>query len=45
MSDNKKYYYLKPKEDFFTSETIVLLESMKDGVLYQYFTKVVSDEP
>ena len=34
MSDNKKYYYLKLKEDFFTSETITLLESMKDGVLY-----------
>ena len=34
MSDNKKYYYLKLKEDFFTSKTITLLESMKDGVLY-----------
>lgn len=34
MSDNKKYYYLKLKEDFFTSETITLLESMKDGVMY-----------
>ena len=34
MSDNKKYYYLKLKEDFFTSETIILLESMKDGVMY-----------
>ena len=34
MSENKKYYYLKLKEDFFTSETIILLESMKDGVMY-----------
>lgn len=34
MSDNKKYYYLKLKEDFFTSETITLLESMKDGIMY-----------
>lgn len=34
MSDNKKYYYLKLKEDFFTSEHIILLESMKDGVMY-----------
>ena len=34
MSENKKYYYLKLKEDFFTSETITLLESMKDGIMY-----------
>ena len=34
MSDNKKYYYLKLKEDFSTSETITLLESMKEGVMY-----------
>ncbi|WP_255594354.1 MULTISPECIES: phage replisome organizer N-terminal domain-containing protein [Terrabacteria group] len=34
MSDNKKYYYFKLKEDFFTSETITLLESMKDRVMY-----------
>ena len=34
MSDNKKYYYLKLKEDFFTSEDIILLESMKDGIIY-----------
>ena len=34
MSDNKKYYYLKLKENFFESETIVLLESMNDGILY-----------
>lgn len=34
MNENKKYYYLKLKEDFFTSETITLLESMKDGIMY-----------
>lgn len=34
MADNKKYYYLKLKEDFFESDTMVLLESMKDGYLY-----------
>lgn len=34
MSDNKKYYYLRLKEDFFKSETITLLESMKDGIMY-----------
>lgn len=34
MSDNKKYYYLKLKEDFFTSETITLLKSIKDGIMY-----------
>lgn len=34
MSDNKKYYYLKLKEDFFKSDTIVVLESMPDGIIY-----------
>ncbi len=34
MSINKKYYFLKLKEDFFREETIVLLEDMKDGFLY-----------
>ena len=34
MADNKKYYYLKLKEDFFESDTMVLLESMKEGYLY-----------
>lgn len=34
MSDNKKYYYIRLKENFFDSEEIVVLESMKDGYLY-----------
>lgn len=34
MSDNKKYYYLKLKENFFESDTLILLESQKDGYLY-----------
>ena len=34
MSDNKKYYYLKLKENFFESDTMILLESQKDGYLY-----------
>lgn len=34
MSDNKKYYYLKLKENFFDSDSMVLLESMQDGILY-----------
>ena len=34
MADNKKYYYLKLKENFFDSDSMVLLESMQDGVLY-----------
>ena len=34
MSDNKKYYYLKLKENFFDSDEMVILESMPDGYLY-----------
>lgn len=34
MADNRKYYYLKLKESFFDSDSIVLLEDMKDGILY-----------
>ena len=34
MSDNKKYYYLKLKENFFDSDEMILLESMQDGYLY-----------
>ncbi len=34
MSDNKKYYYLKVKENFFDSEQMIILESMQDGYLY-----------
>ena len=35
MSDNRKYYYLKLKENYFDDDSIVLLESMQDGVLYR----------
>lgn len=34
MSENRKYYFLKLKDDFFEQDTIVLLESMQDGILY-----------
>ena len=34
MSDNKKYYYLKLKEDFFESEEIKVLEAMPNGYNY-----------
>ena len=34
MSDNRKYYYLKLKENYFDDDSIVLRESMQDGVLY-----------
>lgn len=34
MADNKKYYYLKLKENFFESDSMILLENMKDGYLY-----------
>ena len=34
MSDNRKYYYLKLKENYFDDDSIVLLESMQDCVLY-----------
>lgn len=34
MSDNKKYYYLKLKENFFDTEDMKLLQAMKDGYLY-----------
>ena len=34
MSDNRKYYYLKLKENFFTEEKMVILETMQDGLLY-----------
>ena len=34
MADNKKYYYMRLNENYFDSETQVLLESMPDGYLY-----------
>lgn len=32
--NNRKYYYLKLKENFFDSDSMVLLENMEDGYLY-----------
>lgn len=34
MNENKGYYYLKLKENFYHSETMVILENMPDGLLY-----------
>jgi len=34
MSDNRKYYYLKLKENYFDEDVIVLLENQPDGFLY-----------
>lgn len=34
MADNRRYYYLKLKDNYFDEDTIVVLESMKDGMLY-----------
>ena len=36
MSDKRKYYYLKLKMNYFDKDSIVLLESMQDGILYSY---------
>ena len=49
MSDNKKYYYMRLKDNFFDDETMVILESMPDGYLYSnillklYLKSVKSD--
>ena len=34
MAENRRYYYLKLKENFYNTETMVVLESMQDGLLY-----------
>lgn len=34
MSDNKKYYYLKLKDNFYDSEEMIILQNMADGYLY-----------
>lgn len=34
MSRNKKYYYMKLKEDFFESNEMLVLQSMDDGYVY-----------
>ena len=35
MSENKKYFYLKLKDSFFSSEEMMMLESLPDGLVYQ----------
>ena len=34
MSDNRKYYYMRIKEDFYDSEEIKLLQAMNEGYLF-----------
>ena len=34
MTENRRFYYLKLKENFYNSETMLILESMQDGLLY-----------
>ena len=34
MADNKKYYYLKLKDNFYDSEALIILQNMPDGYLY-----------
>ena len=34
MITNRRYYYLKLKESFFNTDTIIVLESMPDGLVY-----------
>lgn len=34
MADNKKYYYLKLKDNFYESEQMIILQNMQDGYLY-----------
>lgn len=33
MSDARKYYYLKLKDNYFEDDPIILLESMQNGIL------------
>ena len=35
MSDNRKYYYLKLKENYFDDDSIVLLERIAHGVVLE----------
>ena len=34
MATNKKYYYLKLKDNFYESEQLIILQNMQDGYLY-----------
>ena len=49
MSDSRKYYYLKLKDDFFESDALVILESMPDGhkysnILLKLYLRSLKDE-
>lgn len=37
MSENKKYYWLKLKENFFDNDTISFIQEQKNGILYVNF--------
>lgn len=37
MAENKKYYWLKLKENFFDDDTISFIEEQKNGILYVNF--------
>ena len=49
MANNKKYYYMRLKENFFDDDSMKILESMPDGYLYSnillkmYLTSLKSD--
>ena len=34
MTENRRYYYLKVKENFYDSETMKILEDLQDGLIY-----------
>lgn len=34
MADDKKYYYLKLKDDFFNDDAMIILQGMPDGYIY-----------
>lgn len=34
MADDKKYYYMRLKENFFEDDAMLILESMPDGLIY-----------
>ena len=49
MSDSIKYYYLKLKEDFFSSDAMIVLENLQDGykysnILLKLYLKSLKDE-
>ena len=49
MSESVKYYYLKLKEDFFSSDAMIVLENLQDGykysnILLKLYLKSLKDE-